>query len=201
MLAWILPTNRIPSFESAEASLEREMQMFETLPSFRPSQSDLVRLKTPLGKLITGAPSETMPKLKLHVQTTKPPKLTTVGDVVSRETLASGIPVNLRIVDQMTLRRRINQVEIKAERIYRVSNPAGVITREAWDAIKQAFRDREAVIYVEGEEDLLAIPAILESPDFAIVVYGQPSRGIVIVTVSRDIRRDVGAIVNRMTEE
>jgi GTP-dependent dephospho-CoA kinase len=175
--------------------------MVKSVTSFRPSQSDLARLKTPLGKLITGAPNETMPKLKLHVQTTRPSKVTTVGDVVSRETQAAGIPVNLRIIDQMTLRKRIGHVEIKAEETYRVSNPAGLITKEAWDTIKRALQDREAVIYVEGEEDLLAIPAILESPDRAIVVYGQPSQGIVIVTTSQDIKKEVGAIVNRMTRE
>ena len=171
------------------------------MTSFRPSQSDLVRLKTPLGKLITGSPIETMPKLKVHVQKTKPSKVTTVGDVVSRETLAAGIPVNLRIVDQMTLRKPISQIEIKAERTYRVSNPAGVITKEAWDTIKQAVLDKEAVIYVEGEEDLLAIPAILESPDKAIVVYGQPSQGVVVVTTSPDLKMEVRKMVNRMIEE
>jgi uncharacterized protein (UPF0218 family) len=142
-----------------------------------------------------------MPKLKVHVQKTKPSKVTTVGDVVSRETLAAGIPVNLRIVDQMTLRKPINQIEIKAERTYRVRNPAGVITKEAWDTIKQAVLDKEAVIYVEGEEDLLAIPAILESPDKAIVVYGQPSQGVVVVTTSPDLKMEVRKMVNRMIEE
>jgi uncharacterized protein (UPF0218 family) len=142
-----------------------------------------------------------MPKLRSHVQQTRPSKITTVGDVVSRETLAAGIPVNLRIVDQMTLRKRISQVEIKAERTYRVTNPPGVITKEAWDTIKEAVRDREAVLYVEGEEDLLAIPAILESPDNAIIVYGQPSQGIVIVTASPDMKTKVREMVDRMTEE
>ena len=95
-----------------------------------------------------------MPKLRTLIQQNKPPKVITVGDVVSRETLATGIQVNLRIVDQMTLRKSISPVEIKAERVYRVRNPAGVVTKEAWDAIKEALQHREAVVYVDGEEDL-----------------------------------------------
>jgi uncharacterized protein (UPF0218 family) len=142
-----------------------------------------------------------MPKLKVLVQQSKPSKVTTVGDVVSRETLAAGIKVSLRIVDQMTLRKRISPVEIKAERTYRVRNSAGVITREAWDAIKEALKDREAVIFVDGEEDLLAIPAVLESPDNALVVYGQPSEGIVVVTASPQTKTEVRKIMDRMTEE
>jgi uncharacterized protein (UPF0218 family) len=142
-----------------------------------------------------------MPKLKVLVQRSKPSKVTTVGDVVSRETLTAGIQVSLRIVDQMTLRKRISPVEIKAERTYRVTNPAGVITSEAWDTIKEALKDREAVIFVDGEEDLLAIPAVLESPDNAFVVYGQPSAGIVVVTTSTQTKTEVRKITNRMTEE
>jgi len=171
------------------------------LTSFRPAPSDLVRLKTPLGQLLPGTPTETMPKLKVIVQQSKPSKVTTVGDVVSRETLAAGIQVGLRIVDQMTLRKRISPVEIKAERTYRVKNPAGVITSEAWDTIREALKDREAVIFVDGEEDLLAIPAVLESPDNALVVYGQPSEGLVVVTVSPQTKSDVRKIMNRMTKE
>jgi uncharacterized protein (UPF0218 family) len=142
-----------------------------------------------------------MPKLKVLVQQSKPSKITTVGDVVSRETLATGIQVNLRIVDQLTLRKRISPVEIKAERSYRVKNPAGVITSEAWDTIREALKDREAIIFVDGEEDLLAIPAVLESPDNALVVYGQPSEGLVVVTASPQTKSEVRKIVNRMTEE
>jgi uncharacterized protein (UPF0218 family) len=142
-----------------------------------------------------------MPRLRMLIHQNKPPKVTTVGDVVSRETLATGIQVNLRIVDQMTLRKSINPIEIKAEVTYRVRNPAGVITRQAWDAIREALQHREAVIYVDGEEDLLAIPAILESPDNAFIVYGQPSQGLVVVTASPVTKHEVKEMMNRMTEE
>ena len=142
-----------------------------------------------------------MPKLKLLIQQSKPSKVTTVGDVVSRETFAAGIQVSLRIVDQMTLRKKISPVEIKAERTYKVRNPAGTITEDAWDTIKEALRDGEALVLVDGEEDLLAIPAVLESPDNAFVVYGQPSEGLVVVTASPEKKDEVRKIVNRMTKE
>jgi len=171
------------------------------LTSFRLAPSDLVLLKTPLGQLLAGSPAETMPKLKVLVQRSNPSKLTTVGDVVSRESLAAGIQVSLRIVDQMTLRKRMSPVEIKVERTYKVRNPAGVVTKEAWDAIREALRDREALILVDGEEDLLAIPAVLESPDNALVIYGQPSEGLVVVTASAEKKSEVRKIVDRMTEE
>jgi uncharacterized protein (UPF0218 family) len=101
----------------------------------------------------------------------------------------------------MTLRKSLNPVEIKAEVTYRVRNPAGVITRQAWDAIREAMQHREAVIFVDGEEDLLAIPAILESPDSAFIVYGQPSQGLVVVTASPVTKHEVKEMMSRMTEE
>jgi uncharacterized protein (UPF0218 family) len=142
-----------------------------------------------------------MPRLRVLIQQDKPSKVITVGDVVSRETLATGIQVNLRVVDQMTLRKSISPVEIRAERTYRVRNPAGIITTEAWDAIREALQHREAVIFVDGEEDLLALPAILESPDNAFIVYGQPSQGLVVVTASPVIKHEVKEMMSRMAKE
>jgi len=54
--------------------------------------------------------------------------------------------------------------------------------------------------YVDGEEDLLAIPAILESPDNALIVYGQPSQGVVVVTASSEVKHETREMMNRMTE-
>ena len=171
------------------------------MTSFRPSQADLVRLKTPLGELLKGMPSDTMPKLKILVQERKPPKVITVGDIVTRESLKARIPVSLKLVDQMTLRKVLDHFEIKTERTYRVRNPAGVITQEAWDTIKEALRQRDAVIFVDGEEDLLAIPTIIESPENSFVVYGQPSEGLVVVTATVTTKAEVKQMVDRMTKE
>ena len=158
-------------------------------------------MKTPLGQLVKGTPSETMPKLKSLIQQVRPPKVVTVGDIVSRESLKASIPVGLRLVDQMTLRKAIDHFEIRAERTFRVRNPAGVITQEAWDTIKDALKQREAVIFVDGEEDLLAIPTILESPENSFIVYGQPSEGLVVVTATQAVKAEVKQMVNRMSTE
>jgi uncharacterized protein (UPF0218 family) len=101
----------------------------------------------------------------------------------------------------MTLRQSVNPLEIKAKRSYHVRNPAGVITKEAWDTVRVALKQKEAVIFVDGEEDLLAIPAILESPDNAFIVYGQPSQGLVVVTATKTKKDEVKEIMSRMTQE
>lgn len=158
-------------------------------------------MKAPLGQLLTGEPGETMAKLKLLIERDRPPVVVTVGDIVSIETLKAGIPVNLRIVDYRSMREPVPRMRFPTENTYRVKNPAGGITIEAWHAIKRALGDREAVVVVDGEEDLLALPAIVESPDNAFVVYGQPSQGLVVVTATPVRKSQIRKWLDAMTEE
>lgn len=167
----------------------------------RPAPADLQRLKEPFGRLLPGTPTTTMPTLKSIVSKSQPRRITAVGDVVSRETLASGIAVNLRILDHISMRRPAAAFNLKVGRTYRVENPAGVITMEAWEAIKQAMKDDEALIIVEGEEDLLALPCIVESPSDSLVLYGQPSRGLVVVDTNLKVKNEASLILSRMTRE
>ena len=168
---------------------------------FRPNQIDLARLKEPFGRLIPGEPAKTMPELKKMIQTNTPMRVTAVGDVVSQETLTSGIAVDLRIVDHISMRRPAEAFHINARKTYHVKNPPGVITQESWQAIRRAMREREVVIYVEGEEDLLTLPCISESPIGSLVLYGQPSKGLVVVTVTTASRTLATEILGRMTKE
>ncbi|TMI25237.1 DUF359 domain-containing protein [Candidatus Bathyarchaeota archaeon] len=142
-----------------------------------------------------------MPQLARLLQETKAPMVVAVGDVVSRETLVAGIPVDVRIVDMMTLRRSIDSTNYPSRRVFKVKNPAGVIAMEAWNVIKEALRAKDAVVWVDGEEDLLTLPCVLESPDGAIVLYGQPREGLVVVRSSREKKREVRALLDRMARE
>src|SRR6266700_870219 len=80
-------------------------------------------------------------------------------------------------------------------------NPAGVISMRSWEVIKQAMREEDVVIYVEGEEDLLALPCIVESPDGGLVLYGQPSQGLVVVETKPAVKKEAGLIIGRMIRE
>ncbi|SRR5713101_1885316 len=167
----------------------------------RPSPADLQRLKEPFGKLLPGDPSKTMLELNTIISRTHPRKVVAVGDVVSRETVAAGIRVNLRIIDHVSMRRPTASFSLKAKTNYHVRNPAGVITLESWQAIKRAMKDEDAVILVDGEEDLLALPCIVESPIDALVLYGQPSQGLVVVDTNPRVKNEASLILARMKRE
>ncbi|SRR5713101_2364161 len=167
----------------------------------RPTQADLQRLKEPFGKLLPGDPSKTIPELNSIISRTHPRKVVTVGDVVSRETLAVAIRVDLRILDHQSMRKPTASFNLKARTTYHVRNPAGVITLESWETIKRAMKDEEAVILVDGEEDLLALPCIVESPSNSLVLYGQPSQGMVVVETTSTAKNEATMILGRMTRE
>ena len=167
----------------------------------RLGQADLQMLKEPFGRLLPGTPMQTMSELNSIISQTQPRRITAVGDVVSRETLVAGIRVNLRILDHISMRRPTAAFNLNAKKTYRLKNPAGVITLEAWEMIKRAMKDEEALIVVEGEEDLLALPCIVESPDGGLVLYGQPSQGLVVVETTPDEKNKAGLIIGRMIRE
>ena len=167
----------------------------------RPNPADIQRLKEPFGRLLPGTPAQTMSALNRIISQTQPGRVAAVGDVVSRETLIAGIAVNLRILDHISMRRPTAAFNLKVRKTYHVKNPAGVITLEAWEAIRRSMKDEESLIVVEGEEDLLALPLIAESPDNSLVLYGQPSKGLVVVAIDPIVKTEAGLILNRMTKE
>ena len=189
-LGWVFSRVQI-SRDNAAMVGTRQMQL-------RPRPEDIAKLKIPLGRLLTGKPEEAIPKLLRLIERENPPKVVTVGDVVSRETWKSGLRVGLRIIDQRSMRRRMPKASLSAKTTYHVRNPAGVVTMEAWKAIQDAMREKEVVMIVEGEEDLLTLPAIVESPDDAFVVYGQPSQGLVVVTATAPKKRKILEMMNAM---
>lgn len=167
----------------------------------RPNPADMQRLKEPFGRLLPGTPAQTMSALNRIIGQTQPSRVAAVGDVVSRETLIAGISVNLRILDHISMRRPTAAFNLKVPKTYHVKNPAGVITLEAWETIRRSMKDKEALIVVEGEEDLLALPCIAESPNDSLVLYGQPSKGLVVVEIGTKVKTEAGLILNRMTRE
>ena len=131
-----------------------------------------------------------------------------VGDVVSLRAKRMGLRPKLFIVDYHT-QRKAEQAEWKTElgtwgRMgLSARNPAGTITRAAWDAVRRGLWLTESPvrIAIEGEEDLLGIPCFLEAPDGAKVVYGMPGQGAVVVTVDAAVRAKVTALLERMQKE
>jgi GTP-dependent dephospho-CoA kinase len=156
-------------------------------------------LKDPFGILIKGTPKDTMDKLAKMLIEKKPTRVISVGDIVSQNMHKSGIHPQLSVIDNISRRDQELPKQPLTEKTVYVKNPPGTITDEAILAIEAALQENvHTHIVVEGEEDLLALIAILYAPKNSVVVYGQPYTGIVLSESTSEKKAQVKQFLNEM---
>lgn len=139
------------------------------------------RLSKPLGRLIAGEELSSEGFARLVSGATF---VVAVGDRVTDTLAGMGRVPDVQVVDGRERRVARKPPEARHERLIRTVNPAGAITSEAMEALRTAMEgEKPARVLVEGEEDLLAIPAVALAPPGAAVFYGQPGEGVVVVAV------------------
>jgi uncharacterized protein (UPF0218 family) len=159
-------------------------------------------LSNPRGTLIKGKQADVSKRVSEFVKNTKPPKVITVGDVVTRSMVVAGVKPDLSIVDGKTLRGPEESIDYTVDETYPLVNPPGLITADAWTVIGKALKEKRKIkIVVDGEEDLLGIPVVLLAQKGSLMLYGQPNEGIVVVTVNNEIRRFAKSILKQMEEQ
>ncbi len=144
------------------------------------------RLKRPLGKIIESSRPTLQEVSALIAESTS---IATVGDASTENLIRIGIIPSVQIVDGKERReeRKLPKSAQKTE--LRVRNPAGMLTQESLNVLKRAFVLPQPVrILVDGEEDLLTLPLVANSPEGSIVFYGQPKKGLVAVQVNRRMK-------------
>ena len=130
-------------------------------------------------------------------------KMITVGDVVSLTVRRNGIRPILSVYDGYTERREMTEFAslVESEEKKVVANPAGTITDELDDAVRNALTTGSTdLIRVEGEEDLALMPCILHAPEGAEIVYGWPGRGMMIVSTDDVTRKRVEELWKMMED-
>jgi len=151
--------------------------------------------------LIEGPFEKTMKRLKELIEKEKPSMVISVGDIVSRNMIEYGVSLNVLIVDNKVMRKPIQPITVDADQTLYAKNPPGAITDEAWTVIRSAIEQKgQTRVMVDGEEDLFALMVVLSAPEDALVVYGQPHRGIVVVKVTEETREKMWRIVDAMEE-
>ena len=151
--------------------------------------------------MIDGPFEETMKRLKELVEKEKPSAIISVGDIVSRNMIEYGVSLDVLIVDNKVMRKPIQPITVNADQTLYAKNPPGTVTDEAWTAIRSAIEQKgKTRVMIDGEEDLLTLVAVLSAPEDALVVYGQPHVGIVVVKVTEETREKMHRIVDTMEE-
>ncbi|MDI6888369.1 MAG: DUF359 domain-containing protein [Methanocellales archaeon] len=159
-------------------------------------------LKKPFGTLYKG--NETMCIEDAKRDFVAPTKIISVGDVVTFYLIRSGTIPDIGIVDEMVMRKPAPKEMIEGTKapefvMKSVSNPAGKITEELILTIQEAVKsDRPVRVFVKGEEDLAALPAVILAPLASVVIYGQPNEGVVVVNITNAKKDEARALLLQM---
>lgn len=153
-------------------------------------------LAKPLGRVLIER--DIAQSLRAHRSDT----LITVGDVATETLITYGVIPALAIIDQKVGRKPYEMISRLPKSLVHssthVQSGPGFISEEAIEAIR-AGTNGERLIIVDGEEDLLAIPAIVHAPIGGVVYYGQPKKGLVEVLVTEEKKRHVLALLKQFT--
>jgi len=139
-------------------------------------------LRKSWGIPIFGKTRKVKEKFEKLLRREKIKKVITVGDYCS-----ANLPSDVKIFDGRVRRRKIKKILPYS---LKCKNPRGTIQKEAWSTIKKAIKENKNV-FVEGEEDLLVIPAVLLAPKNSLVVYGFPKKGICVIEVNKRMKKKI----------
>lgn len=124
-----------------------------------------------------------------------------VGDIVNKTLISAGYTPDLQIIDLRTRRQSINSEHLQQSGPHLTNRP-GTINKEVVIQINNKIQnylndDKKQVLIIDGEEDLLALPAILLAPLDGFVVYGQFDKGIVVIGITESIKENVVKLVKQ----
>ena len=163
-----------------------------------PQYRDL--LKEPFGLLIK---ENEVIKTKIYTFINKSDKIVTVGDTTTQKFVEFGYIPDLSIIDNKEKRKRkrkINNIELHVDKVIHCENRPGELNIQVMDLIKKitSVKFNKIQIIIEGEEDLIALPLFMYSPNKWTIFYGQPNEGLVVVEMNPDRRKRAKLIFNKV---
>ena len=148
-------------------------------------------LKDPFGKLFTGPEENHSIAITNALNFLEDFHLPIigVGDVTVRALQNVDSPPSIGVIDEKTKRvkwdgyREINQSLY--DTVIQCENPPGVLTRSLFESCKQAIfnwteKNETTLILVNGEEDLAPLFLHILAPMKSAIIYGQPTKGVVV---------------------
>jgi GTP-dependent dephospho-CoA kinase len=161
-----------------------------------PKHTDL--LKEPFGELIK---ENDVSKKKIQPFIKRSNKVITVGDTTTEKFVKFGFIPDLSIIDNKEKRTvKDKPVEYSADKKIYLENKPGEVNAEAISIIREITTTNfnRMQIIIKGEEDLLALPLFMYSPNGWTVFYGQPNEGLVVVEIDSNIRKKARLIFNKV---
>lgn len=159
-------------------------------------------LQKPLGRLFAGDQgdhSKAMIQIKAYLHEYKPVITIAVGDIVTASMEAAGITPDVAVIDGQTQRQPIAQGVVPSKTFI---NPRGTLYKDTVDALYKKIHSyllthKHVSMYVQGEEDLLALPSIVFSPLHSLIMYGMANQGVVIVEVTEESKEWARVMIDK----
>jgi len=171
-------------------------------------------LKKPIGTVLNKI------QVPAAIETDKGTHIVTVGDMTTATIMGLGMRPALSIIDLHVERQPylwekevFDRLRENARVDYIKSGP-GLISSQAmrvirhWSTtfkgttLKGVYSNQlDAVIVVDGEEDLLVLPVLLYAPLGTVLYYGQPSQGVVRVVVTEEAKQLAKTLLNKFVRE
>lgn len=165
-------------------------------------------LREPLGEVFTGQVSEKKAVVKRIIDTIEksdPPMVFAIGDIIAESLKEAGYLSSIEVIDLRSRRKALNEDrkwKIESRKLRRYCNRAGTIEVSAVRRLKSLCgvylrNNTPQSLVINGEEDLMVLPAILVAPLSSIVLYGQYGLGVVGVKVTEEKKAEVLKLVSR----
>jgi len=144
------------------------------------------KLQEAWGTPLYGNESEVASQYNKFIKEKKYRRIITIGDYCSLH-----LKSDIKIFDRKVQRKDFEHDFLCAGSI---ANKSGTIQKESWAAIKKTI-DNITNLCVDGEEDLLVIPAVLQASDKDLVVYGLPNKGICLLEATPALKKQFRAFL------
>jgi pantetheine-phosphate adenylyltransferase len=165
-------------------------------------------LQKPLGRVFKEEKS-----LLQCIDTLKHTMIIAVGDIIVDSLLKKGVNPDVKVIDFRSRRKEFPisnfQFSIKSQllNLKKYKNKPGTLNIKTSEKLKELIKQAMSFprkqgssnnwIIIDGEEDLLALSAILFAPLNSLVLYGHWQHGIIVVKVDEKIKDRVRNIVNK----
>lgn len=164
------------------------------------SKKDLLlpeHLREELRKPLGGVYKNIHQVIKL-IKAVNPFMIIAVGDVVVDSLLINNIDPEVKIIDFKSRRKDffLTQGEKDLLKQKKYINKPGTLNLITTDKLKKLIHDNNhSWLVVEGEEDLLTLPAILFAPLNSLVLYGHWQYGVIGIRITEKVKNKVSKLI------
>ena len=123
-----------------------------------------------------------------------------IGDVICSSLIRYGMVPRVCIFDERTLREPTHEsIDLsKFNKVIEVMNPRGTISEDTLNKLRHIAKINEhTAVRVIGEEDLVALAALIVADINSYITYGLPKKGAVLIPVTSNNKKVAKDLLKR----